>query len=291
MSVSKVTLLAALGGFTLAASSAFAAPLVAESFDGYANAGDNVAGNNGGTGFAGAWSNTKNSPDVYADGAPAGQTMTGSGNYLRGSAWSGVAREIGPTLLNAGLLNDGAELWFSVRVGLNGQNQSNADIGFALSNAAKFASGDFGNRENLDGATSEGIGISHSRGVIEGAAWQNDDGAADTFAEKAFAASSVTIGGNNPDYATVVGKINWGVGAGDETLTLYDENLVETMAAQTFSAMNQTSFDMLLIQFKDRSQVDEIFFGATSSDVVIPEPGSLALLGLGGLLIARRRRG
>lgn len=290
MSVSKFALLAALGGFTLAASSAFAAPLVAESFDGYLNAGNDVAGNNGGTGFAGAWSNTRGGPDVFADGAPVGQTMTGSGNYLRGSAWSGVAREIGPTLLNAGLLNDGAELWFSVRVGLNGQNVANADIGFALSNAAKFA-GDFGNRENLDGTASEGIGISHSRGVVEGAAWQNDDGAADTFAEKAFAASSVTLGGANSDYATVVGKINWGVGAGDETLTLYDENLVETMAAETFSAMNQASFDMLLIQFKDRSQVDEIFFGATSSDVVIPEPGSLALLGLGGLLIARRRRG
>jgi hypothetical protein len=36
--------------------------------------------------------------------------------------------------------------------------------------------------------------------------------------------------------------------------------------------------------------VDAIRIGDSYSDVVVPEPASLALMGLGGLLMLRRRR-
>jgi hypothetical protein len=60
--------------------------------------------------------------------------------------------------------------------------------------------------------------------------------------------------------------------------------------------LDQTQFDHLAIQVKDRPHVDEIRFGATSADVLpvegeVPEPASAILfaLGVAGLAAWRRR--
>ena len=302
MSVSKIALLSALGGFTLAASSAFAAPVIEESFDygSSLSSGNNIAGANGGTGFSGAWANTRNSPDFETPGNTAGDLAV-AGGKLKGNAWSGVARPLDGSLAGAGLLNDGATLWFSAIFDLTGANASNADLNLALTNASKFHSSAFGNRENLEGTASEGIGITHSGGFIQAVAWKDNDGAADTVAERTESAnSSLRLAGTgNPTVGLIVGKIEWGADANaDETITLYNPDAslnlgTPILAATTFDAMNQSSFNNLALQFKDTPRMDEIRFGATSADVLpaVPEPGSLALLGLGGLLIARRRRG
>lgn len=289
MKMKRFALLAAVGCAVAFGQSTLAAPLVEESFD-YGTSltsGNNIAGANGGTGFSGAWVNTRNSPDYIEPGNTAGD-LDVAGGKLQGNAWSGAARPLDGSL--AGNLTDGSTLWFSAILDLDGQNTANADINIALTNATKFNSGDFGSRENLDGATNEGIGVTHSGGNIRAVYWDNAGGRTES------GATSLSIGGTtNPASALVVGKIVWG--AGSETIELYapDANLNLGSAITSLTTagnLTQTSFNNLAIQFKDTSRVDEIRFGATSADVLpVPEPGSLALLGLGGLLIARRRRG
>lgn len=289
MRISRLAMVCSLGAAVFAATSSFAAPLVEESFD-YGeslSSGNNIAGANGGTGFSGAWVNTRNSPDYTEPGFTAGDLAV-AGGYVRGAAWSGVARPLDGSLAGANLLDDGATLWFSVIMGLEGQNTANADINIALTNAAKFNSGTFGERENLDGATNEGIGVTHSGGNITAVYWDSAGGRTEA------GATSLSIGGNNPGSALVVGKITWG--AGSETIELYAPdaslNLGSAITSLTTAGnLTQTSFNNLAIQFKDQSQVDEIRFGATSADVLpVPEPASLALIGLGSLMMLRRRR-
>jgi hypothetical protein len=278
-----------------------AALVIEETFDygGSLSAGGNIAGANGGTGFSGAWVNTKNSPDYDEPGNTAGDLAV-AGGRVKGNAWSGIARPIGSTLADASLLADGATLWFSVIFDLTGANTSNADLNFALTNAAKFNSATFGERENLDGAANEGIGITHSGGFIQAVIWQNNDGATDTISERLESANSslrlTGTGTGGPTSALIAGKIEWGVGAGDETITLYNPDAslnlgTPILAATAFPALNQSGFNNLALQFKDTPWMDEIRFGSTSADVLpVPEPAVLSLLGLAGLGILRRRR-
>jgi hypothetical protein len=299
MTISRVALVCVLGGAVFAATSSFAAPLVEESFD-YGeslSSGNNIAGANGGTGFSGAWVNTKNTPDYIEPGNTAGDLLV-AGGKAQGNAWSGIARPLDGSLAGANLLDDGATLWFSAILDLEGQNTSNADINIALTDAAKFHSAAFGDRENLEGATSQGIGVTHSGGFIQGVYWTDLDAGDDSVAERTESANtSVRIGATgSPPAALIVGKIVWG--AAGETLSLYAPdaslNLGAPILADWVTApLDQSDWTNLAIQFKDTSRVDEIRFGATSADVlpnVIPEPASLAM-GLFGLtLIAGRRR-
>jgi len=288
----KKTSLGLIAVAGLTAGSALGATVIYEGFDYGATLsdGNNINGANGGTGFTGAWVNTRNSPDWVTPGSTAGDLAV-VGGRVRGNAWSGIARPIGSTLADANLLDDGATLWFSVIFDLTGANTSNADLNFALTNAAKFDSGAFGNRENLDGAANEGIGITHSGGNIQAVLWDSAGGRTES------GASSLTINGTggNPSSALIVGKIDWGVGTGDETVTLYnpDSSLnlgAPILPATPFSAVDQSGFNNLALQFKDSPWMDEIRFGGSAADVLVPEPTSLALLALGGFMMARRRR-
>ncbi|MFN3166081.1 MAG: PEP-CTERM sorting domain-containing protein [Phycisphaeraceae bacterium] len=235
-----------------------------------------VNGQDGGIGFAGAWSNTRNNPTVATPDLDWGGLVT-TGNAARGNAWSGLVRPIGSTLSNAGLMNDGATLWFSAVMDLAGQNFTNADLNLALGSAAKFHSSSFGDRQNLEGAGSEGIGFTHNRGTIEGAYWQ-DAGDADSVAERSTSSSSLTLTAG-ASRALIVGRIDWGASAGaNETLTLYAPTPgldlgVPILNSFSVPALDQSQFDALLIQFKDTPMIDEVRFGATVDDVVVlPDP-------------------
>lgn len=241
--------------------------LIYEGFD-YTGA---INAQTGGFGFGGAWANTKNSPTAETPDLTWGDLST-VGRHLRGAAWSGVVRPIGTTLSDAGLMDDGSTLWFSVIFDLEGQNTSNADMNFALC-SDKFVSGDFGDKENLN--SGEGIGVSHSGATIQGVYWTNLD--ADAVGERTENNSSVNINGvgANLDRALIVGKISWGVdGSADETLTLYgppDTDLTQgapIMAEWTVPALDQSVFDQISLQFKDNPKMDEIRFGASYNEVV-----------------------
>ena len=266
----------------LHAATAFGQTVIYEPFDYPADDGglpNGLDGENGGIGFNGAWDSTKNNPTAAEPGLEWGGLVT-VGNYARGAAWSGIQRPLGTTssLDNAGLMSNGSTLWFSAIMGLEGQNTSNADINISLG-TDRFVNNDFGNRENLAGTNAQGIGIAHSGGFIQGVYW-NDVGSDGIGERNESSNTSVRLtAGGNPDYALIVGKIDWGAdNNANEILTLYAPDAALNQGSPILNpwsipALDQSFFDTLAIQFKDQSQVDEIRFGASYEDVaVLPDP-------------------
>lgn len=225
----------------------------------------------GGIGFAGAWDQTRNTPTVQPESKTWGAMVT-MGNHAVGDAWSGLVRPIGSTLADAGLMNNGATLWFSVVMDLQDQSKSNADINFALG-TDQFVSSTYTERENLLGDSAEGIGVTHSGGRIQGVYWQ-DTGDADGYAERAEQDTSLQLNSTDNSRALVVGKIEWGVdNSAAETLTLYapgPDLILGTpiLGSWTTPALDQSRFDLMSVEFKDQSQLDEIRFADSYAGVL-----------------------
>ncbi|MFK7849417.1 MAG: hypothetical protein AB8D78_00435, partial [Akkermansiaceae bacterium] len=264
----------------LVSGSVHGALLIEETFD--YTASNSLAGNSGGTGFTGSWANggtDRGNPGVVSPGLDWGD-LDVSGNTAGGGGWSAGFRDLGSTtaLESAGLMDNGSTLWFSVIFDLEGQNVANADLNFALGAGVFGGTGgrDFGNRQNLGGG--EGIGISHNRGRIVGAYWQ-DTNSNPTFAERTTRDTSLSINGTaGTSRALIAGKIEWG--ASNELLTLYAPDASLNLGAPILDSwsipnLDQAQFDRLALQFKDRPQMDEIRFGATSADVL---PSSVVVI-------------
>jgi MYXO-CTERM domain-containing protein len=117
--------------------------------------------------------------------------------------------------------------------------------------------------------------------------------------------SSQVVGGANLTVATdgsetnlLVGKVEFDAGGGGEDIyTLYQYQLnAGSIAGGTLNEItsilvdvNQSTLDTLSLTRQVNTAYDEIRIGTTLNDVIpVPEPGSLALLGLGGLLMLRR---
>jgi hypothetical protein len=311
----KSALIAAGLGLTLATSSASGAALVYEPFD---DLDSTLAGNTPGTGLSGTW--------ISGDG-----TQVGSGSLSYGSLETSGGRVIGntgtvrfpkgsispgSTLSDAGLLADGASLWFSVLI-VNaqdipdsGQTDNRTYVSFGTGGPDGF--------DRVGGNTGSGFTIALSKNAEYGVTAQgwndNSDGAGGAGARGAT--EPVTPGAT----FLAVGKITWGAFNVDPLLAtpdvfeLYLPGTDLVLPDDPISVVSK-NFDQLGLfdtQGLDSAannlfdtigfagargvngvpEIDEIRFGATYADVTpVPEPGSLALLGLGGLLIARRRRG
>lgn len=146
-----------------------------------------------------------------------------------------------------------------------------------------------------------GVGIMVGEGganSVEAAFYNNATSA--TRIESAFSPN----GDNENITFLLAAKINWKPdGTPDE---IYVFNITDlTAAPDELDAIASNTFDMPLVGQQSLSLLnigetqidafDEIRVGTSFADVVatnlVPEPTSMALLGLGGLLVARRRRG
>jgi len=114
---------------------------------------------------------------------------------------------------------------------------------------------------------------------------------------------TVVNGGSNTDTSNqevnlIIGEISFNTGANgadvfnlwnaadDGSLDAGDLTLIDTIEAD----VDESTLNTLNLTRQVNVNYDEIRVGTELSDVLVPEPGSLALLGLGGLCVLRRRR-
>lgn len=264
----------ALGAAGLLATSVHAAPVFYEGFDytGGETLGDEsswavVGGADGGT--------------IDATGYTYG-TLPVTGGHLDPTGGVGYTLAAAATAVdNAGLLDDGATLWMSAIV--QPKVGANANLVVRLGDA--YVS----NNNAIAGGDSVGFNL------------QNGNDIQNRYNEDGGAVNPGSIVNNSPvdENVLIVIEMIWNANdALPDTLNYYlpDATLALGTIKKTINTIdfNQGSFDTVSIAGNNTNtaSLDEIRFGATYNDVItaVPEPGSLALLGLGGLLIAGRRR-
>jgi hypothetical protein len=273
-----------LAGTALVCSTSLqAAAALYESFD-YADGGFNLNGAGAaGDGWSGAWS-VEGQKNTYGSVISPGLTYgsldvagNAAGDAPGWDFWGGADRQFGSTLSDAGLLDNGAELWFSVLVDVSAVGGT-SKLGFAL------ADSNFGTSDTNLGSAGVGLYGSNSAANVKAASWSGGS--------QSLSGTS-TSGAGGP--VLFVGQINWGAEYGNETLTLYTPdaalNLGTAVDTHVFSDINQGGIDRVTLMYKEGTQVDEIRIGGSYNDVIgVPEPSSAALLGLGGLALMFRRR-
>ncbi len=277
MSLLAVTVIAllALGGTLNAAA------VIYEPFD--YTAGEFINGQNGGIGFADAWltRGVYGNPKVGTDSRNWGE-LVAAGNHADATGPSSISRTIDSSLADANLLDNGATLWFSYVMDAVGQNMYNLDFNFALGTDPLDGQQPPSPYEDRTNMINDGFGIgvgnawiSETHARIKGAYWQ-DTGDVDGFGERVMTDTTLEINNTDNARALIVGKIEWGTGAGDaETITLYapdaDLTLPEDSVLDSWTtvALDQSQFDTVTIQWKDSEpSIDEIRFAATYDEVL-----------------------
>lgn len=290
----------------LSAASADAALVVEESFD-YTE-GVNVVGLNGGTGFGGAWTG------ITAGGAGSANVNVGPGmtftNLLTAGgslerqdrAGRGTVSRVISGASQAALTGDGSTIWFSVLMDPTINSGSN---GGQFGNT--YATLTFGNEELTDSSTGGQLGAGTDIANSGNAFGVGFFGGPTSFADGGIQGISFTGGVIDQDdgatnsvitgdtLSLIVGRIDWAANGSDDTLTLYNvldpaAALPAAFATKTID-VDQSDFDVISIADGQTSGFDEIRIGMSLADVTpVPEPGSLALIGLGGLAMLRRRK-
>jgi alpha-galactosidase len=242
-------------------------PLIYEPFD---MTNGPLAGQPGGTGL-GTWgriAGTAGSNEMIAstNGMIYGTLPTTGLRIKNQTTGSGRANNvsIGTTLSAAGLLADGATLWFSVLV--EPVTSANATSGFLLAN---------GNVTSYDTTNRWGVGINIQNGSdLEYCMWTNMTTTAG-YKRSVAQADLHNVGGTSLGYRPhfVVGKLVWGVGGSNDTFELYMPSTNLTLGsikgtAQSFN-VDQSTFNRICIYNSAGGiQFDEIRFGASYNDVI-----------------------
>ncbi len=285
---SKVLTFATVAMATLlAANSASADAVLYEGFDYTDTDGPyDIIGNGTGVGWSGVWGEYNDGisdnpmADVRSDttqtygSLPVSGLGATSAITVQGSGY----RMIGNALSNPGLLNDGAELWFSILVN-RGNKQSLCCTKIAMVLGSHGIAGDersplFFPLHDNNGVDGQGIGIFQSNYETYKAGYWNPDPSSGELVDTTLASTQDVT-------HLIVGQIVWGTGGGDETLTIYNPDgalvMGSAIATQNIPDLDQALFNQVSILTKDYSMLDEIRFGASYADVTgaIHDPGSI----------------
>ena len=241
-----------------------------------------------GIGLSGNWSSndsvnvTAVNPDTLNHGSLA--NSGGQANVLPENGGNNASATTDSDLENAGLLANGATLWFSVVVDIG--TTGNQHSGFGFGTAAVN-----GNFSGLQMSGGDGVGIYSKGAGIQATGWN----------------SGAISNGNSFNVATdstqlLVGKIEWGaLDTDSETITLYNPSLSTLALPDAGSTVSIAAFDQTalnIISFSHRGTdsadpfiFDEIRFGDSYAAVTpVPEPSAALLGAIGFLALLRRRR-
>lgn len=279
MNIKLPKLFTSIGITAAIAGSVDAALVVYEPFD--MTVGENLENQPAGTGLSGSWTKVSGNTYVISSGNLTYGTLPTAGNAILPTAAARYSNNPSAALNGAGLLANGTTLWMSavvrplvgansiltVRLGDNPVDAAN-NVSAGDSVGFNFQNGnDLQNRYNENGtATNPGTFLNNATTnqtllVVIEMIWNADDNLADT------------INYYLPDTSLALGSVK-------ATINTID--------------FNQASFDTLSFAVSDNgsADLDEIRFGSSYADVIstIPEPTCATLLGLGGLLLLRRRR-
>ena len=256
-----------------------------------------LAGLDGGIGFTGVW--TGGDFNIISGQSFNGLEVSG-GSIQRPSRLGNTATS--RAVDSSTLIGDGTTLWFSVLLQGTGSPAADAGgtAGFATNTYGTLIFGDTvltggsGNSPAPIGAAGNAIGVGFRGGnggnfdnlQVQGVLY--DSGVVTTTSD----ANSPTVGG---DTIFIVGSVDWAANGTDDVLTLYnvtDPNAALPTAFTTLTAdLDQSTFNILSVGDAQTAIYDEIRLGTTLASVVpVPEPNSLALLGLAGIGFLRRKR-
>lgn len=249
--------------------------------------GGNLNNTAAGTGLSGNWS--ANGLTINSGSLSYGSLPT-SGNQVFDSAPGGgdqASVSTGTSLGNAttGLLSDGSTLWFSFLVNAGTGSNDKQEFTIGTDGIGSMFSGILAN-------SGSGFGVRIEKGQIYAASFS---GGAITKAK-----TNGGLGGSTTQL--IVGEfISGATGSDADTLNLYtpsssDLSSMGSVVSTVSAALDQGSFSTLAFGFRGgggsaSASLDEIRVGGSYADVsAVPEPASLALMGLGGLLLVARRR-
>jgi hypothetical protein len=221
-------------------------------------------------GLAGSWTQSASNPsNVIAGSLSFGDLATTGGQLL---SPGGLNRLVGArpisaqALADAGLLGDGAELWFSAIVGVGaGANQTNTVLDFALASASFGTENTERFIQEVDNVVGAGIGFTLARGVPRAASFLP----AGNPLLDATASGAYAVG----EHGLVVGRIVWGATPADaDTVELFrpsaDLATLGGAISKIDMVVDQATFDTLTMQRGDRPVVDEIRFGPSLISVL-----------------------
>lgn len=247
---------------------------------------------NDATGLGGTWTDLSGpgqSSDLFlSSGSLSFSNLPTTGNSVRSDTNSNSDVFVRPITAD---LDAGGELWFSFLANKLQNNFSAAEEGIAITNQNLTSA------RVLDGASNAGLIGFGIAPTTDGNNWTAYawDGSGQVVGDAAYGVPT-----NGSETNLLVGHVSFGTGAGgtdqysifyaedDGDLTLDD--LVQIGSTIEIDA-DESTLDTLNMTRQVNTAFDEIRIGSTSVSVgIVPEPGSLALLGLGGLLIAKRRR-
>ena len=208
----------------------------------------------GGIGLDGNWV-AGTDVQVTAGSFTFGTLPTFGNRIVRTTSNGTVSITVGPSLAEAGLLDDGAQLWFSFLC--PHPNNINVSPNLVFGTDALSSSTSVGNSGNA-------IGVRINQGTAVQAITCVGGGIVATSATQATLANS--------EVALIVGKITWGATpAAVDTIEIYTPgtNLALDTPQSATAVLDQSTFNVISSWGNGTApNIDEIRFGATYADVI-----------------------